>query len=117
VGTMIKAAGVVAAVLLAFAAGAYAGTSWHVFASGTDSSDYGAYANANADVLKPHALAIRSTKAAKVSWNVICSSADDLKASANQVIIVDVAAAAKCSLNASANTDTKGKVTIQLLRK
>jgi hypothetical protein len=107
-----------AAIVAAFAAGTFANaaTGWHVFATGSDSGQYGAFANANADVLHPKALAVRATKAATVSWTFDCDSGD-IKAAANAVLLVDVAKASKCSLTADANTESAGTVRIQLLRR
>lgn len=102
----------------AFALGgaAYAATGWHVFATGSDSGQYGAFASANADVVNPSALAIRVTKEADLTWSLDCQG--ELKhAAANAIVAISVTAADKCSLNGSANTSTDGTLKVQLLKR
>lgn len=115
---MTKTIGITAALVAAFAVGAAAQAAggWRVFATGTDSSDYGAYVSANADVLHPQALAMRMTKPGKITWTLSCQSGDKPVA-ANQVIEVTVAAAKSCSLYGSGNTDQAGTLRVQLLRR
>lgn len=106
----------VVVIVAAFIAGtaAHAAVGWRMFATGSDSGDYGAHAEANAGVLHPKALGIRTSRSANVSWLLSCQSAER-RASANQIIVVGVAAARKCTLYGSATTQTGGTVRIQLL--
>lgn len=107
---------VVAAVAFSAGAAAQAAGSWHVFATGTDSGDYGAYASAHADVLHSQALAVRASKTSKLSWTLICSSPNKT-VPANTVYSVTVGNAKSCSLSGNAVTESSGKVSVQLLRR
>ena len=105
----------VAAGLTAFAGGALATTGWKVFATAQDSGDYGAYAYASADVLKPRGIAVRASRAADVSWSLICDG--KTHAGPNVVVVVSVASAGSCHVSGSANTSAAGTLRVQLLRK
>ena len=113
--TIVRRSIALAAAAAVFAAGAAAATGWHVFATGQDSGTYGAFALASADVLKPHALAVRASKEADVSWTLICDG--KTHARANQVVAVAISAAGSCHLSGDANTSGSGTVRLQLLRK
>lgn len=113
---IVLLAAVVGAFALGGATTALGVAGWHVFATGTDQGDYGAFASAHADVLRPKGLAVSATKAADVSWNIICEG-ETKKASGGSVLVADVAHATKCSLDANADTDSSGKVVIQLLKR
>jgi len=115
---MKKLIGLAAAMIAALVVGAAAEATvgWKVFATGTQPSEYGAYVSVSADVVAPRALAVRASKAGKVSWNIICSR-DNVKAAANQVVQVDVAHSAKCTLFGNAVTEDAGTLRLQLLRR
>jgi hypothetical protein len=95
---------------------AFAATGWRVFATASDSGQYGAYASANADVLKPGALAVRASKAANVSWYLSCQG-EKKRAKAGEIILTTVGTSTKCSLTGSAITTDSGTVRVQLLRR
>jgi hypothetical protein len=95
---------------------AFASTGWRVFATGSDSSQYGAYTSANADVLKPNALGVRASKPADVSWYLSCQG-ENKHAKAGQIVLAAVGTSTKCSLNGSASTSESGTLRVQLLRR
>jgi hypothetical protein len=112
----------VALVLAGVALGAFAASlavaagPWKVFATATDSGQYGAYASADADVLRPAALAVRVSQAADVSWYMSCQG-KRADARPGQLVLVSVATSDKCSLSGSASTTTSGTLRVQLLRR
>jgi hypothetical protein len=95
---------------------ASAATGWRVFATASDSGQYGAYASANADVLKPQALGVRTSKASDVSWFLSCQG-EKKRAKAGEIVLTTVATSKKCSLSGSANTSDSGTLRVQLLRR
>lgn len=101
----------------AAASAATAATGWRPFASATDSGDYGAYAHASADVQMSRGLGIRvAGKTAKVSWYLSCEG-EAQNVRPGQIVDVSVPAAIKCSLSGTADTDSAGRVTVELLRR
>lgn len=100
-------------------AAAASSNAWRVFATGTDSSTYGAFTNASADAPGSHALAIRATsspgKTIKVSMFITCQAEATVKSGA--ILVATTYAFQKCSLNGSANTDYSSRVKIELLRR
>lgn len=113
---MFKKGIITVALLAAFATGASAATGWHTFATATDSGEYGQFANADAKVLNPNALAVRATRKADVTWTLICDG-ESPTARANAVLAVSVRTAQSCSLSAFATADGSGTTRLQLLRK
>jgi hypothetical protein len=112
--------GVVLVAVTAFTIGAaaQAASGWKPFATGTDSGQYGSYANASGDVTHPKGLAIRArthSGTADVTYFFDCSG--ELKTAHSGVVyVLAIASAAKCSVNGSANTDSSN-VTVQLLKR
>src|SRR5436190_17232834 len=92
----------------AFAAGALAqaATNWKVFATGTDSDQYFAYASASGDVTKPKGLAIRARASgtADLSYFVSCQG-ENKSAQPNKIYVLTFTAFKKCSVNGSATKD------------
>jgi hypothetical protein len=92
---------------------------WRVIATGNDTSDYGAYASASADVRPSQALAVRAMsspgKLIKTTFYLICQG--DRTLSSGQILVASVATATKCSLSGSASTDYTGRVRVELLRR
>lgn len=112
---------VIVLVVGAFVGGAASAqtSAWRVFATGSDSGDYGAFASASGDVAKPKGLAARvkisGADSADLSWSFYCSG-EAKTAKPNVVYVVAVATSKKCSLSGTASTDTGG-VTLQLLKR
>ena len=108
---------VAGAVLAAFALGTVAegATGWRVFATGSDSADYGAYVSASADVQKPKALAVRGSKPGEISWYLNCEGSR--KVPAGRVVVVNVLGSKQCTLNGSLDTDVPGLARVELLRR
>jgi hypothetical protein len=120
-GNMKRVVIIGVALAAAFAAGAAAQSSspWRVFATGTDSGDYGAFASASGDVAKPKGLAARvqfhGASSADLSYNLICEG--EIKTARSGVTyLIQVPTMKKCSVDGSANTDS-GSLTIQLLKR
>ena len=101
---------------LVVGAAAEATVGWKVFATGTQPSENGAYVSVSADVLAPKTLAVRASKAGRVSWNIICTR-DNVTAAADEVVPVDVAHSTKCTLFGNAVTEDGGTLRLQLLRR
>lgn len=111
-----------ALVVAAFVGGAAAASAaqpWHVFARGTDSSDYGPYASAHADAPKSAALAVRAVsstgKPAKVTFTIFCAGEAEL--ASGSVFVASVSNSKKCSLSGDGFVDGAGTVRIELLRR
>ena len=94
---------------------AHAAAGWRVFATATDTSNH-PYAFARADAAGAKAIAVRVSAPAKVSWFVTCEAAPKAVA-ANAVVTVNVATATKCSLKASASSETAGELRLQFLKR
>lgn len=108
----------------AFAAGSAAtalaaGAPWRVFATSTDSGDYGAYASADASAPRSSAFAVRATsqpgRTVDVSFYLNCEG--ERKVPSGALVAVTVPGSKKCSLHASADTDYSGRVRVELLRR
>jgi hypothetical protein len=95
---------------------AMASTGWRVFATASDSGQYGAYASADSDVLKPRALAVRVSRPADVSWYLSCQG-ERKGVKAGQIVLASVATSKKCSLGGSASTSASGTLRVQLLKR
>jgi hypothetical protein len=94
---------------------ATAASGWHVFATGQDAGDYGAYASASASASKPHGLAVRATAEADINWSLSCDGTTHVPA--NTLVVLSVGAAGSCRAYGSASTNQAGTVKIQLLRR
>lgn len=96
---------------------ATAATGWRVFATGTDSGEYGTYASANAAVINPKGLAVRALgPVTEVTWALTCNGETKSAGLANRVVPVTVATAKKCDLYGWAQGD-EGTLRVQLLRR
>lgn len=114
---MWKTLGIAAATMvvgLVIGAAAVAATGWKVFASGSDSGDYTSYASADASVIHPHALAVRVSANADVSWTITCDG--KTRAQAGQIIAASVPAAKTCHLYGSAANEG-GLIRVALLKR
>jgi hypothetical protein len=106
----------------AFAAGSLtsAATGWKVVASGQGSSQYFASANADADMPKSAALAVRPTSSksgtVKVSYYVSCDGGDHIVKSGT-ILEISAATAKSCSLSGNVTSEAGGIVRIDLLRR
>jgi hypothetical protein len=91
----------------------------HVFATGSDTSQYGAYANASADAPHSEALAVGATSSAgkTVKVSVFLSCQADTRVPSGKLVVLSTAVFQKCSISGSADTDYSGRVTVQLLRR
>ena len=103
-----------------FVAGSAAGaaTGWRPFATGSDAGQYGAYASASGDVVKPKGLAIRVRSSGDstpdIDYYFSCSG--KIRARSGVTYTIDVSKSAKCNVNGSAITDN-GSVTVTLLKR
>ncbi|HEY7604645.1 MAG TPA: hypothetical protein VH760_10320 [Gaiellaceae bacterium] len=92
---------------------------WRVFATGSDTGAYVAFANASADAPRSHAYAYRATsspgKLVKLNVTMICSG--DVQVRSGTVVAAVPFLFSKCNLSGSATTDYPGRVKIELLRR
>lgn len=108
---------IILAIATAFAAGsvATAATGWKVFATANDSGDFATFANANAKVLLPKKLAIRTSgPVTSASWTLTCDGETKGRSSVG-LLVVAVNTAKSCQVYGSAFGDA-GRLRIQLLR-
>jgi hypothetical protein len=117
---MRKHALIVSALLAASAVGAaaHAAATWRVVASGADSGRHAAVASANASMLEPRRIAVRTTGSGgnvEVAWYFSCNGRVVVPQATT--IEVSVSAARTCTLNASGVTERGGSLRLQLLRK
>jgi len=108
-----------AAVGIFVAGSAAAAAGWRPFATGSDTGQYGAFAQASGDVVKPHALGLRVRATGDTTpdfdWFISCEG--HRKGGRSGVVyVLDVATSAKCTVNGTANNEG-GSVTVTLLRR
>jgi hypothetical protein len=116
--TLARIMAVAALIVGAFVGGAVAAsTVWRTFATGTDSGQYGAFANASGNVTRPRGLAVKVTlrgaSTADVNYDYSCSGM--IKLGSGRLYVLSLANAQKCFASGSAST-SGGSATIQLLK-
>jgi hypothetical protein len=97
---------------------AYAAAGWRVVATGVDGGKVAAVTSAGARMLEPRQVAVRASGTGgnmKISWYLSCNGAAIVPP--GTTIVVKVAAAKACMLNASGYTERGGSIRIQLLRR
>jgi hypothetical protein len=110
-----------AAALLAAAAigaAAHAAAGWQIVATGVDSGQVAALTSATAHMLEPRQLAVRAQGTGgnmRVTWYLSCNGGAVV--SPGTTVVVNVAAAKSCSLDASGYTESRGTIRLQLLRR
>lgn len=108
---------VIITAVVAFAAGsaATAATGWRVFATANDQGEFSTFASANAKVLAPKALALRTSGPVNtVSWFLTCQG--ETKTTKAGISLVAVNTADTCDLSGTVTGD-EGKVRLQLLKR
>jgi|SRR5215831_2802278 len=102
-----------------FCAGvAVSSNGWTPFATGRDAGQYGAFASASGDVVRPKAVAFRVTATGAkpdVDWYLSCQGTRK-NAKPGVVYVMTPATADKCNVNGSASSDG-GSLSVTLLKK
>jgi hypothetical protein len=100
----------------AVGAAAHAAAGWRVVATATDSGQVMALTSTRGSVYEPRNVAVRATGTGgrtKVTWFLSCHGGAQVKP--GTTIVVDVAAASTCTLNAGGQTESGGSIKLQIL--
>jgi hypothetical protein len=90
---------------------------WRVVAKGEASSSSYSFASASADVDKPRALRVRASgRSLELSAFFSCNIGDR-RVRSGQAIVLTVASAQSCSVNASASAEDGGRVVVYIERR
>lgn len=103
---------------LALGSTATAAVGWRVFASASDSGDYGTLASASASVVKPKALAARIIGTGgpfELSWYFTCEG--EAHPLSGQLVALTIAGSAKCSVSGMGDGANGGSIRVQLLKR